>query len=407
MRATLIAGALVVVFMAIYYRLSGVIADFALMLNLVCLIGAFAALNATLTLPGIAGIILTIGMGVDSNVLIFERIREELRQGKPVRLAVDSGYDKALLTIVDSHVTTLITGFALFLFGTGPIKGFAVTLCLGIAINLFTALVGTKVIFDRDQSATESGATEYLTKEPACSRFWGRRISISWASGGSRLRFPASWCCWASLRSCKSRVGPPTWESILPGARRFNSSSKSRSRSMKPERALESNGLAHAELQEFSQENKLLMRVKAATTIEEKTAEQVMAVFRKEFPENKFVVESSTEIGPTIGKKLQSDALIAILISFAGIIIYIAARFEFRFGVAAALATFHDVLAVLGAFYILDKEITLLVVTALLTLAGYSLTDTVVVFDRIRENLRMRRREPEGDHHECRHQPGP
>jgi preprotein translocase subunit SecD len=147
-KATLVAGILVVVFMAVYYRLSGVIADFALVLNLVCLIGALAALNATLTLPGIAGIILTIGMGVDSNVLIFERIREELRQGKPVRLAIDAGYDKAFLTIVDSHVTTLITGFALFLFGTGPIKGFAVTLCLGIAINLFTALVGTKVIFD-------------------------------------------------------------------------------------------------------------------------------------------------------------------------------------------------------------------------------------------------------------------
>ena len=147
-RATLIAGAMVVLFMVIYYKLSGAIADLALVLNLICLMGALAALNATLTLPGIAGIILTIGMGVDSNVLIFERIREELRQGKPVRLAVDSGYDKALLTIVDSHVTTLITGLVLFLFGTGPIKGFAVTLCLGIGINLFTALVGTKVVFD-------------------------------------------------------------------------------------------------------------------------------------------------------------------------------------------------------------------------------------------------------------------
>jgi preprotein translocase subunit SecD len=147
-QSTLIAGAMVVLFMVVYYRLSGSIADFALILNLVCLLGALSALNATLTLPGIAGIVLTIGMGVDSNVLIFERIREELRQGKPVRLAVDGGYDKALLTIIDSHVTTLITGVALFLFGTGPIKGFAVTLCLGIAINLFTALVGTKVIFD-------------------------------------------------------------------------------------------------------------------------------------------------------------------------------------------------------------------------------------------------------------------
>lgn len=147
-RATLIAGVVVVVFMVVYYRLSGLIADFALILNLTCLMGALSALTATLTLPGIAGIVLTIGMGVDSNVLIFERIREELRGGKAPRSAIDAGYDKALLTIIDSHVTTLITGVALFLFGTGPIKGFAVTLCLGIAINLFTALVGTKVIFD-------------------------------------------------------------------------------------------------------------------------------------------------------------------------------------------------------------------------------------------------------------------
>src|SRR5215468_1400029 len=147
-RSTLIAGAIVVIFMIVYYRLSGAIADFALVLNLICLMGALSALMATLTLPGIAGIVLTIGMGVDSNVLIFERIREELRGGKGVRLAVDGGYDKAFWTIVDSHVTTLITGVVLFLFGTGPIKGFAVTLCLGIAINLFNALVGTKVIFD-------------------------------------------------------------------------------------------------------------------------------------------------------------------------------------------------------------------------------------------------------------------
>ncbi len=160
-------------------------------------------------------------------------------------------------------------------------------------------------------------------------------------------------------------------------------------------KALETNGLGNAELQEFGQDNKLLIRVKASTTIEEKIAERVVEIFSKEFPSYKFVVDSTTEIGPTIGKKLQEDALVAIVISFAGIILYVAARFELRFGVAAALATFHDVLAVVGAFYILDKEITLLVVTALLTLAGYSLTDTVVVFDRIRENLKSRRRESE------------
>lgn len=159
-------------------------------------------------------------------------------------------------------------------------------------------------------------------------------------------------------------------------------------------RTLEANGLGEAELQEFVAENKLLIRVKASTTIEEKVAERIMALFSKEFPDNKFVVESTTEIGPTIGKKLQQDAMIAVMISFMGIVAYIAARFQWVFGVAAALATFHDVLAVLGIFYLLDKEITLLVITALLTLAGYSLTDTVVVFDRIRENLRQRRREP-------------
>jgi len=153
-------------------------------------------------------------------------------------------------------------------------------------------------------------------------------------------------------------------------------------------------GLAEVELQEFTSDNKLLVRVKAKTTIEEKVAEKVLEAFRKNFPDNPFVVDSSTEIGPTIGQKLQKDALIAVGISMLGIILYVAARFEFRFGVAAAIATFHDVFAVLGIFYFLDKEFTLLIVTALLTLAGYSLTDTVVVFDRIRENLTMRHRDP-------------
>ncbi|MEJ5227537.1 protein translocase subunit SecD [Thermodesulfovibrio sp.] len=146
--AVLIASMLVVVFMIIYYRLSGLIADLALVLNIVLLIGALAALNATLTLPGIAGIALAVGMAVDSNVLMFERIREELRLGKTPRAAIETGYKKAFWTIFDSHVTTLITAAVLFHFGSGPIKGFAVTLSLGVAINLFTALIGTKTVFD-------------------------------------------------------------------------------------------------------------------------------------------------------------------------------------------------------------------------------------------------------------------
>lgn len=146
--AVIIAAVFVSAFMIFYYRLSGIIADFALILNIFLLIGALAALNATLTLPGIAGIALAIGMAVDSNVLMFERIREELRLGKTPVAAIESGYKKAFWTIFDSHVTTLITAAVLFHFGSGPIKGFAVTLSLGVAINLFTALIGTKTVFD-------------------------------------------------------------------------------------------------------------------------------------------------------------------------------------------------------------------------------------------------------------------
>jgi len=157
--------------------------------------------------------------------------------------------------------------------------------------------------------------------------------------------------------------------------------------------ALGKHGLQEVEIQEFTEDHKLLIRVKTEDTLEQKVAERIVEVFEQEFSHNKFVVDSSTEIGPTIGRRLQQDALLAITISLIGIILYVATRFELRFGVAAAIATFHDVLAVLGIYYLLDKEITLLVVTALLTLAGYSLTDSVVVFDRIRENLRARRRD--------------
>ena len=146
--AGLIGVLLVVVFMAIYYKLSGLVANLGMILNILYLMGALAALGATLTLPGIAAIVLLVGMSVDANVIIFERIREELKLGKSPKAALDAGYDKAFLTIMDSHITTLITAAVLFQFGTGPVKGFAVSLSLGVIINLFTSLVGTKVIFD-------------------------------------------------------------------------------------------------------------------------------------------------------------------------------------------------------------------------------------------------------------------
>jgi preprotein translocase subunit SecF len=156
---------------------------------------------------------------------------------------------------------------------------------------------------------------------------------------------------------------------------------------------LEKHDLRNVELQEFSAGNKLLIRMKHPTTIQEKVAEKIVTAFSAEIPDNHFVVDSSEEIGPTVGKSLQKNALLAVGLAMLGIVLYLSVRFELRFGVAAAIATFHDVLAVLGIVYLLNREINLLIVTALLTLAGFSLTDKVVVFDRIRENLRSRSRE--------------
>jgi preprotein translocase subunit SecF len=161
--------------------------------------------------------------------------------------------------------------------------------------------------------------------------------------------------------------------------------------------ALSKNAIKDSEPQQFADGRSVSIRLKRGTGEVAGTSQLIQNALHKEFGDNPFTVESSTEVGPAIGKELQQKALIAIAISLAGIIVYIAWRFEFRFGVAATVATFHDVLAVLGVVFILNKEITLLIVTALLTIAGYSLTDTVVVYDRIRENLRARRKEPLGD----------
>jgi preprotein translocase subunit SecF len=164
----------------------------------------------------------------------------------------------------------------------------------------------------------------------------------------------------------------------------------------KARHALDLNGFKDSELQQFTEGNKLLIQIKKSETAgsEGKAADKILAVFTKEFADNKFVVDSTTEIGPKVGKSLRDDAMIAVIVSAIGMIVYLAWRFEFSFGVAAAAATFHDVLSVLGIFNILGKEVNLLLITALLTLAGYSLTDTVVVYDRIRENLRLRPRDP-------------
>ncbi len=385
--SAVLGGVLVILFMFVYYRLSGLIADMALLLNLIFMMAALSLFRATLTLPGIAGIVLTIGMAVDSNVLIFERMREEFALNKPFRSAVEGGYDKALWTIVDSHITTLITAFALFLFGTGPIKGFAVTLSVGVIFNLFTALFGTRVVYDYLNFKRRLKSIRFLQI------IKNTRIDFIKLRKGAFL-----------LSGVLVSLGLFAFVQIQGGRANlgvdFTGGAMMQFKAQKPfglaeiRAALARHHLADYELQNVPEQNMLIVRIKKAERSVGGAADKVAAVLHQELPEKGFVIESKAEIGASVSHDLKKAALIAVAISLAGIIIYLAWRFDFRFGVAAAVATFHDVLTVLGIFYLLNKEITLLLVTALLTLAGYSLTDTVVVFDRIRENL-LKKGKPE------------
>lgn len=376
-----IAGTLLVVaFMIFYYRFSGLLANFAMVLNVLFLFSALSIFGATLTLPGIAGIILSIGMALDSNILIFERMREEFAAGKPIKAGIDGGYDKALWTIIDSHVTTLITAFALFLFGTGPIKGFAVTLSLGVIFNLFTALFGTKIIYDYlNYKRILRKLNFFSILHKTNIDFIGLR---KYAFAASIALVLLGLLAFVQIYSGRANLGVD-----FSGGTMMQFKARETFNVNDIRRVLVNNNYRDLELQDVPSENVLLIRAKKSESVVGNMTQNISALLAKELPQKQFTLQSRSEIGASVSKTLREKALIAIGISLAGIVIYLAFRFDYRFGVAAAIATFHDVLAVLGVFYILDKEITLLIVTALLTLAGYSLTDTVVVFDRIRENM--------------------
>ena len=387
--SAILGTALVVGFMVAIYRISGVIANGALLLNLVFMVAALSLFRATLTLPGLAGIVLSIGMAVDTNVLIFERMREELALKQPLRSAIESGYKNALWTIVDSHVTTLITALALFLFGTGPIKGFAVTLSLGIVFNLFTALYVTRIVYG------------YLTFNR---RLKGLRFLhligkpnidfVGWRKAA--FAFSGILVGLGLLAVVQIQRGHANLGVDLSGGTMAQFRAQQDFRLEDIRAALVRHNLSSCELQEVPKERLLIVRVKQADQAVSKVVDQITTVLAGDFPQQHFTLESSAAVGASVSRDLKRAALIAVSISLVGFILYLAWRFDRRYGIAAAIATFHDVLAVLGLFYLLNKEITLLVITALLTLAGYSLTDTVVVFDRIRENMARKKRQDLG-----------
>ncbi len=368
----------VAVFMAYYYRLSGIIADAALLLNNILLLGALAFCDATLTLPGIAGIVLSMGMAVDSNVLIFERIREELDMGRPIPPSIRAGFDKAWWTIIDSHVTTLITALVLFQFGTGPIKGFAVTLSIGVLLNLFTALVGTRVVYDHLllKSRIRHLKFRQLIRKPSLDFIAVRKpaflISALFVLGGV--------AAFIQVNRGEGNLG------IDFAGGTMVTMSVSEPIPMKDVRAtLGTTGFEDAQVQAVGDKGQFMIRLRQAEDEPGQLTDKLLAGFQEAFPQRTFRIEGTTVIGSAISKDLRNTSIMAAIISLIGIIGYLALRFDFRFGVAAAIATFHYVLTVLAFFYIAGKPIDLLLVTALLTLAGYSLTDTVVVFDRIRE----------------------
>lgn len=377
----LLGTMLVVVFMAVYYRLSGVIANLCMVLNILLLFAGLAMMGGTLTLPGIAGIILSIGMAVDSNIVIFERMREEFALGKSVRSGVEAGFAKAFWTIIDAHVTTLITALALFLFGTGPIKGFAVTLSLGIIFNLFSTLFASRLFYDSMHGKRKLKKLSFMLflKNPQLDYM---RIK--------KLTFTISGTC--ALIGCLAFV------QIIRGQANmgvdFTGGTLLQYQSTQPfslgevRSALATGNLEGVELQKVEGENRLIVKVKKSETVVGHISETVTAQLNANFPDKHFIVENQSEIGSSVSDTLRSKALLAVVISLLGVIVYLGLRFDLRFGIAATLATLHDVLAILGLVWLLNMEITLLTVTALLTLAGYSLNDTVIIFDRIRENQR-------------------
>ncbi len=364
----------VVAFMTIYYLLCGMIANLALFLNILITLAALSYFRATLTLPGIAGIVLTIGMAVDANVLIFERIREELELKKPVAAAIMAGYRKAFVTILDANLTTLITAAILYFMGSGPVKGFALTLAIGLLASMFTGIFVTRTIFELmlvKGSTPSLKMLRFLTKTPSINFLKPRKIcyalSIVVIAFGL-FRF---------FQRGDGMYGVDFTGGTLQEYRFKSPVSVDAVR-----RSLNEIGHGEATIQEVGGANQIIIRSPQET--EAAVEQRLKADFKEASPET-LRVES---VGPIVGKELKEKAFWAFIISLAGIWMYVVYRFDFRFAAGAILAIFHDGLIVLGAVALSGRELTIPILAAILTILGFSINDTIVIFDRIRERRR-------------------
>ncbi|HOW65815.1 MAG TPA: protein translocase subunit SecD [Verrucomicrobiota bacterium] len=376
--ASIIGALATVCFMLVFYFFVGFIANFALFLNVVILMGVMCQLQSTLTLPGIAGIALTIGMAVDANVLIYERLREELALGKSIRGAIVSGYSKAFGTIFDSNLTTLISAVILIYMGTGPVKGFGVTLTIGICASMFTAVLVTRLIFDflhmkgwikrvrmlpiikfqnidflrwSKQAFVLSGVL--IVVGVAYGLYQGKRtLGVDFAGGDALTLSFTQRVEVDRLRDAinKLNVGDP-----LIQYQRGLSEAGSRLR--------------------------ILTRFDTGTTVKE--------ALIKEFPQAGFKELGIQKVGGAVGVAIQKSAVLATVLAMFGILLYVAMRYEFSFAVAAVLAVLHDVLITMGLFFIFGFQMSSTMIAGVLTIIGYSINDKIVILDRIREDLNL------------------
>jgi SecD/SecF fusion protein len=373
-------GALVVValFMVIYYLFAGLVAVFALALNLLLIMAGLALMNATLTLPGIAGIVLTLGMAVDANVLIYERIREELELKRPIDIAMRLGFQRAFLTILDSNLTTVIAGIFLFVFGTGPIKGFGVTLIIGLVASMFTALYVCRTVL------------EFLFARGVLKSLPMLRIIGTPNFDYVKMMKPAVIASALLVVACVGMFigqGKKIYGVDFAGGQvqeyRFTEAidvAKLRTQ------------LEGAKLDEFSLYEFSSIKNAVAVKTAGDTFAQVKGLLDKEYA-GKYAVLRVDKVGPVAGKILREKALLAIFFALAGILAYVALRFKhFDFGLAGVIALFHDIVVAVGLPIIISAifpgfvyKVDLLIVTAALTLAGFSINDTIVIYDRIRE----------------------
>jgi len=364
-------------FMLVYYLAAGMVANIALIANIIILLGVMCAIGTTLTLPGIAGIVLTVGMAVDANVLIYERIREESAKGKSLRGAISAGYARAFGTIFDSHVTTLISSIILIWMGTGSIKGFGVALTIGVLASLFTALVITRMIFDflLDRNLLKSIPMLHIIKATKLDfmKLAKPAFAISWLLIFIGIGF--------GFHRGKSLFGR---DFVGGSSSSFAFSQRVDEKEVRA--ALSAAGVKDAliQYQKDLSSGRELLRVDCASGDGDKVKHALV-----EIPSAKFTLLGQDDVGATVGKEIQKSAIIASLLSLFGILIYVAFRYEFSFAVGAVVAVIHDVLMTIGWYCLSGREFNATTVAAILTIIGFSINDTIVIFDRIREDLKL------------------